>query len=58
MLFNLRESTKTEVIEEASEDLLSVKQVLQHINSDLKESVIDKLSFQNIKEAFEVRAAR
>ena len=49
MLFNLKESTKTEVIEEASEDLISVKQVLQHINSDLKESVIDKLSIQNIK---------
>ena len=49
MLFNLRESTKTDIIEEASEDLSSVKEVLQHINSDLKESVIDKLSTQNIK---------
>ena len=49
MLFNIKESTKSEMKEEISDDLLSVMQVIKHTNPDLKETITNQITENNIK---------
>ena len=49
MMFNVTESSKTNSNEESTDDLQSVKNILQHTNPELNDTVINQLSCNNMK---------
>ena len=49
MMFNVTESSKTNINEESTDDLQSVKNILQHTNPELNDTVINQLSCNNMK---------
>ena len=49
MMFNLKESLKSDASEAEIEDLQAVKQVLEHVSPELKENVISNITSENIK---------
>ena len=49
MMFNVTESIKTNLNEESSEDVQSVKNILQHTNPELNDTIINQLTSENIK---------
>ena len=49
MIFNIKESAKTEITEELKEDLHSVIQIIKHTNPELNDSLTNQLSENNIQ---------